>query len=278
MLVRYSFVALAALIGVASALDTKEQALLEVRANRRAAKTTSSQKGLGYNTASLLSQFERRKSLAWAYNWANSVNNGNQPALSPEVDFVPMLWGSDATGWSAAAKKRIAQGGKYLLGFNEPDLPSQSNITPARAAQLWKQNMEPFVGKARLVSPAVTNGAFTSDGAPMGVNWMADFLDNCTRCHIDAIALHWYDAAWNTGYFFNYLTDAHKKFNKPIWLTEFAGSGTTAEQQAFLKKVIPWLEKTPWIQRYAGFGAFAGQYVNANGGLTAIGDTYMRTV
>ncbi|KDE03961.1 hypothetical protein MVLG_05595 [Microbotryum lychnidis-dioicae p1A1 Lamole] len=278
MLVRYSFVALAALIGVTSALDLKEQALLEVRVSRRAAKTTSSKKGLGYNTASLLSQFERRKSLAWAYNWANSVTNGNQPALSSEVDFVPMLWGSDATGWSAAAKKRIAQGGKYLLGFNEPDLPSQSNITPARAAQLWKQNMEPFVGKARLVSPAVTNGAFTSDGAPMGVNWMADFLGNCTRCHIDAIALHWYDAAWNTGYFFNYLTDAHKKFNKPIWLTEFAGSGTTAEQQAFLKKVIPWLEKTPWIQRYAGFGAFAGQYVNANGGLTAIGDTYMRTV
>ncbi|SCV70126.1 BQ2448_1520 [Microbotryum intermedium] len=63
-----------------------------------------------------------------------------------------------------------------------------------------------------------------------------------------------------------------------ICCAQFAGSGTTAEQQAFLKKVIPWLEKTTWIQRYAGFGAFAGQYVNANSGLTAIGDTYMRTV
>ncbi|SCV70125.1 BQ2448_1519 [Microbotryum intermedium] len=216
MLVCYLFIALAALIGITHALDLDEQVLPEGRANRRAVKTTSSKKGLGYNTASLLSQFERRKSIAWAYNWANSVNNGNQPALSAEVDFVPMLWGSDATGWSAAAKKRIAQGGKYLLGFNEPDLPTQSNITPAKAAQLWKTNMEPFAGKARFVSPAVTNGAYAADGSPMGVNWMTEFLGNCTRCNIDAIALHWYDAAWNTGYFFNYLTDAHKRFNKPI--------------------------------------------------------------
>lgn len=58
----------------------------------------------------------------------------------------------------------------------------------------------------------------------MGVTYMQNFLANCTSCQIDAVALvrvnhvsefptrtdrytaqHWYDAAWNTGYFFNYM-------------------------------------------------------------------------
>lgn len=41
-------------------------------------------------------------------------------------------------------------------------------------------------------------------------------------------------------------------FQKPIWLTEFAGSGSSAEQQAFFKQVLPWMEQQPWIERYAG--------------------------
>ena len=35
---------------------------------------------------------------------------------------------------------------------------------------------------------------------------MKSFLTACTGCHIDAVAMHWYDAAWNTGYFTNYFT------------------------------------------------------------------------
>lgn len=39
-----------------------------------------------------------------------------------------------------------------------------------------------------------------------------------------------------------YLTDAYKSLGKPIWLTEFAGAGTVAEQQTFFQDVIPWME------------------------------------
>lgn len=41
-------------------------------------------------------------------------------------------------------------------------------------------------------------------------------------------------------------------FQKPIWLTEFAGSGSSDEQQGFFKQVLPWMEQQPWIERYAG--------------------------
>lgn len=58
---------------------------------------------------------------------------------------------------------------------------------------------------------------------------------------------------------------------KPIWLTEFAGSGTVAEHQMFLNYIILWMETQTFIERYAGFGDFVGNYVYANGSLTPLG-------
>lgn len=61
-------------------------------------------------------------------------------------------------------------------------------------------NMEPYAGKVKLVGPAVTNGG--------GVEWLQDFLGNCTACTIDAIAMHWYDSATVSSNFFFYLGSA----------------------------------------------------------------------
>ncbi|KAM0789286.1 hypothetical protein ACM66B_000126 [Microbotryomycetes sp. NB124-2] len=238
-------------------------------------KVTSTKKGLGYNTAKFVKPFSDKNALAWAYNWANSETWGSQPALNQNVEFVPMLWGKDATGWSAAASKAISEGSKHLLGFNEPDLGSQSNISPTEAARLWKLNMQPFAGKAKLISPAITNGPANQG---MGTGWMDQFLAACTGCRIDGIAIHWYDSATNTGYFTNYLTDVANKYGKKIWLTEFAGSGSVAEQQAFFKKVVPWMESQSFVERYAAFGAFAGTFVNDDGTLRPLGQTYLETV
>jgi hypothetical protein len=223
----------------------------------------SRKKGLGYNTASYTQAFN----LNWVYDWGNNPSG----TLNPGVEFTPMLWGSNAAGWSSAANAAIAAGSSHLLGFNEPDNGGQSNIDPTTAAALWKANMEPFYGKAKLVGPAVTNGG--------GVQWLQQFLGNCTGCHIDALAMHWYDSATNWCYFTGYFTDAHNTFpNHQIWITEFAGYGSTAQQQSFLEYVLPWMETQNFIDRYAGFGDFAGNYVNSDGSLTALGTTYASTV
>ena len=103
-----------------------------------------------------------------------------------------------------------------LTRFNEPDLGSQANLSPAAAAAAWKQYMEPFHGKAKLVSPAVTNGAPPA----MGTGWLDSFLAACTGCHIDAIAIHIYDSATNTAYFQNYISGVASKYGKPVWVTE----------------------------------------------------------
>ena len=70
----------------------------------------------------------------------------------------------------------------YNPRFNEPDLGGEANILPAMAANLWTENMEPFYGKAALISPAISNG---------GTVWMSYFLGNCSTCHFSAVATHW---------------------------------------------------------------------------------------
>lgn len=83
----------------------------------------------------------------------------------------------------------------------------------------------------------------------------------------------------NTDYFTSYLTDAHAKLKKPIWLTEFMGRGTLEEQKKFLEFAVPWLEKQDFIERYAVFGAFDdgnewANFFNKDGSLTDLGKTY----
>ena len=147
-----------------------------------------------------------------------------------------MLWGLKSglpNTWSANAQAAINQGATHLLGyvsclpqhrpsnshsivsFNEPDLSSQANLSPSAAAAAWKQYMQPFAGKAKLCSPAVTNGA-----APMGTAWLDSFLAACSGCTVDCIAIHIYDSATNVAYYQSYISGVGKKYGKPVWVTE----------------------------------------------------------
>lgn len=188
-------------------------------------------------------------------------------------------WGAKTDMWDKEATAAIEAGATHVLGFNEPDLAEQANLTPSQAATLWKAQIQKFSKSAKLVSPGVTNGVKTADGKNMGVPWLLDFVAACGGCTIDAYALHWYDAAGNTDYFTSYLTDAHAKLKKPIWLTEFMGRGTLEEQKKFLEFAVPWLEKQEFIERYAVFGAFDdgnewANFFTKEGSLTDLGKLY----
>ncbi|GAA5855615.1 hypothetical protein JCM8547_001619 [Rhodosporidiobolus lusitaniae] len=232
-------------------------------------------KGVGYNDAS----FTTAMDICWAANW-NSQAGGD---LSDGVMYVPMLWGpTHVDGWQENAEAAIAAGATHVLGMNEPDLPEQANMAPAVAASLYSSAILPLATAAKLVSPAVTNGVALDNGSSMGVPWMKEFLGNCSDCEISAIALHWYDSAGNTAYFTSYLEDAYSQLNLPIWLTEFAGTGTTDEQVTFFEFAVPYLEGKDWIEKYAAFGAFwnnSGNYNlnNEDGSLNDPGTTYSET-
>lgn len=110
---------------------------------------------------------------------------------------------------------------------------------------------------------------------------------------MDVIGMHWYD--WG-GYSSNAASDATSIFNRfknkvtacynyykmPIWITEFNANKnrSRAVQDAFLQLALPWLEATPYVERYAYFQPDGGNgsFVDAGGNLTSTGTIYLNQV
>jgi hypothetical protein len=229
--------------------------------------SSSSKRGLAYNDASLLDGFADSNKISWAYNWGSSTS-----PIPSNFEYVPMLWGtgSDFTGgWNAAATEAIASGSKHLMSFNEPDLSTQSNLSPSDAAAGYMTYMMPFAGKAQLGSPAVTNG-----GGSMGLTWLENFLSACTGCQIDFVAIHWYTGGDATA-FMDYVDQAYTAGgNRPLWITEFQGEGDATAQNSFLETVLPQLDASSQVARYAYFMASDGNLLSTGSALSALGQTF----
>ncbi|KAK2742300.1 hypothetical protein FQN55_007969 [Onygenales sp. PD_40] len=229
---------------------------------------SSGKRGLAYNNAALLAPFaSKRSSFSWAYNWAGSVGGDLFG-----TEFVPMLWGRNGfNAWKTAADASLAAGTHHLLAFNEPDLPAQANMSPVEAAAAYQRYMNPYAGRARLGSPAVTNGA-----SPYGLTWMGQFFAACSgNCHVDFLVVHWYDGAEHASYFKKHIEAAvafaRQHGISKIWITEFQGTGSDAAQVAFLKDVLPWLDANDGVERYAYF--MADRLVNGLS-LSPVGQAY----
>ena len=230
-------------------------------------------RGLVYNTATLAAMFSSN-AVGWCYNW-NSSPGGTVPG---GLNYVPMMWGDNqyhAPNWKSDADSAIAAGATHLLGFNEPDLGEQANMTPDQAKDAWKKYMEQYAGKAKLGSPAVCNGGGpVGNGATMGLNWLNNFLNACSDCTIDFLAIHWYGQADEVENFKSHVADAQKIANgKPIWITEFKPDGAPQDQANFLKEVLPWLDSAEsGVERYSVFQV-DGVLTNGNS-LTELGKMY----
>ena len=239
--------------------------------------STGGKRGLSYNTASLTDAFNGN-GMTWAYNWAAQQGG----TLAAGLEYVPLLWGLDAVdGWAAAAQTAASAGSTHFLGFNEPDLSSQSNIDPATAATNYIQYMNPVSSLGQLGSPAVTNGAGTSP--PMGIDWLNAFFTSCNgQCKVDFVAFHWYSDASDIDYFQQYVTSvisaaAAQGINK-VWLTEFGATGSDSAVESFLQTALPWLDSQPAVERYAYFmcGTAAGELVSGTS-QSDIGQVYAST-
>jgi hypothetical protein len=182
-----------------------------------------------------------------------------------------------------------------VLGFNEPNFKSQSNLTPAQAAADWPSvEAAAKAAGALIVSPAVnfcgssTNTSGCSDPTVTDpYTWLKDFFNDCAGCQVDAVAVHWYncDLPSLKGYIEGNVDaggglQGFVQFGKPIWLTEFScgGSSTVAQQKAYMQAAVPWLESNPHVARYAWFSAGPipnAELQNSNGTLTDLGMTYV---
>lgn len=187
-------------------------------------------------------------------------------------------------------------------------------MLPATAASGYRSYIQQFAGQIRIGTPNVlwnnwnsvshfsspqypthlpstrciqsTNTPlppqWSSGGSYNSRTWTQYFMGNCTGCHFDYAAIHYYQDCFPTSgasgsdWFIANVTNAHQTLNLPIWITEFQCYGTDAQQAQFLQAVLPWLDAQSWVERYAYFGVFPGFLLNAAGtGLSESGKAYV---
>ncbi len=212
--------------------------------------------------------------LAWQYNWSLQ---GTGPGVG--IPFVPMVWGSGSLG------KAIPAGSAFLLGFNEPNFQSQSNLTPQQAAADWPMiEAQAATTGAAIVSPALNYcGPASQCNGTDPYQYLKDFFAACPGCKVDYVAVHWYncDLPSLQAYIDGGTTlEGFVQFGKPIWLTEFScdGTATVAQQQAYMEAAVPYLESDPHVFRYSWFSATPipnAQLLNPDGSPTALGQVYI---
>ena len=70
------------------------------------------------------------KVVTWGKTWDYQARDGPSQAVwdMAGVEFVPMVWGNDTI--PIVKENGLAPGREALLGFNEPNFPTQSNLSP----------------------------------------------------------------------------------------------------------------------------------------------------
>lgn len=223
--------------------------------------------------------------LTWYYSYQSlpstslaTLKSGSNGGL----EFVPMLWGDYDNTFVADVRKLKSQGYiiKYVLGFNEPDMSSEfggSNITPQKAAERWKKDIQP------LKADGIFLGAPAPAGTEEGKAWMNQFFNACTGCTIDFIPLHWYGDFQGLASHLGHYTYMYP--NMTFWITElaFAHQDIGSTEDMF-KTTMEYLDKLSYVEKYSWFGSFRSDvsnvgpnaaFLTAQGQLTDIGSWYL---
>ena len=158
------------------------------------------------------------------------------------------------------------------MGYNEPDFVDQSNVPVATAIA----NQHYFTNSGmRIGAPATAIQAPNSE-------WFNEYLQGINTDDIDFIPVHNYpgnigvtdkEIKDNAKSLLNCINETHNKFNKPIWVTEFAvanwnpywdgyngaNEANKAEVRKFLNYVINGFDNNvglndlEFVERYAWF-------------------------
>ncbi|KAF3904914.1 hypothetical protein ABW20_dc0108552 [Dactylellina cionopaga] len=245
--------------------------------------------------------------LTWYYNYKTQPSEPLEGGPT-NLNFVPMLWGDYNNTFVEDVKGLIALGYKieYVLGFNEPDNPANSNtggsgVDPAAAAKRWKESIQP------LAELGIKLGAPAPTGAPSGLTWMKkyvsvsnspflylirtaginkhnhSFFAACKNCTFDFIPLHWYG---NFDGVASHLGTYSAAFpNMTFWFTEFAlAHDDVAPTQEFFNLTMEYFDRMENVGKYSWFGSFRSDVsnvgpnaalLNQDGGLTYIGAWYL---
>lgn len=202
----------------------------------------------------------------WYYTWGTTAVLGLE-----DLSFTPMCWGINSVS-------KIGGPVPVLLGFNEPDGAAQSNLTPQQAFNLWPK-LEGL--GSRLGSPAIAGNASKAG------SWLETFSNFNPK--FDFVCVHWY-APPNVDSFLKQIDAIYAKYQKPIWVTEFAVADWTGKYaggyevslvETFMKGACAGLESRDFVERYtwktrtlSDVNLGTSSLFNDDGTLTALGTIY----
>ena len=171
-----------------------------------------------------------------------------------------MFWGASSVTKDNCDKiNKLYEEGRvfYVLGFNEPDLKEESNMSVSDALEKWEFLCQNLDSRIKLVSPAPSY--------PMRA-WLDEFMAGVAqrglRC--DYVAVHMY-AGIGTQNYQSVIRDVYNKFGKKIWITEFAPRDDNAKNNGYnsytesrvldqMKVLLPAYEGMNEVFRYSWFG------------------------
>jgi alpha-galactosidase len=241
------------------------------------AHAVSPKKGIGESSQPGAMQTISDSNISWYYDWSPLPAAGVAPS---GVQFVPMIWGINNLN-KADLNAAKASGSDTLLGFNEPNEKTQSNMTVRQALDAWPQ-LEAL--NMRLGSPAPGTG---DDVKPDG--WLAQFMAGAKAAgyRVDFICIHPYQSSFDpdqaTKDLIREVTTVHDMYHLQIWVTEYAMANwktppqtpDAATQTKFAAKSAQALEAIPFVERYAWYGDVPNQptfsLYNTDGTPTPVG-------
>ncbi|XP_045173982.2 uncharacterized protein LOC123535392 [Mercenaria mercenaria] len=218
----------------------------------------SQKKGVAHWAANFLcDDFTVLDNMTWWYDWRCSLNYYHDNGICTSVidnyesTFIPMVWGfywnTDYTCHTDVSNAGV------LLGPNEPNHQSQSDLTPAEAAAAWPSFESNSNGLA-LVAPSAAPCGSGCNGNT--TEWLDEFFALCTDCRVDYIATHTYWCGVDKT--MDFLQMIYDRYGKPIWLTEFAcrhKKNNPAKVLSYMQEILPRLESATFIHKYAWYMA-----------------------
>ena len=206
----------------------------------------------------------------WFYNWYIVPRPAVEKAAKKyKVAFYPMVWNN----WNFEGRLRTYleenPDCEYILGYNEPNLTDQANMTPAQAARTWP-NLVSTAKKygLKVVSPAMNFGTLKNYWVPwvwlnefFGIDYVNDDdvevknpgYNGVSLDDIDAIAIHCYMPHAGA---IKWFISMFKSYNKPIWMTEFCsweGTNSLEWQMEVMSEAVTYMELDPAVEKYAWF-------------------------
>lgn len=190
--------------------------------------------------------------VSWYYNWT-AVEYG----YSGAAEFVPEVWGWPAP-WEPqwAAEQNPSE---VVLGFNEPDSSTQSNLSVQDALDLWENQVQPAADAVgdRLGGPATAGSALGS--------WQTQFMQGVEQrgLRVDFMVVHYYQSFPDVAGFKQHLENVYATYQRPIWIKEWSlvdfnnfGLVSMQEQVAYFNEAVQMLDDLEFVERHAWFNLY----------------------